>query len=84
MAHAQTDGVKVRCILDPRSSGDRRGKFPVHASVPGALGEFPSRRVDASIGTHFELRVARCYDLESIREEIGLDPSHFRVPAFLQ
>ena len=84
MAHAQTDGVKVRCILDPGSRRDRRGKLPVHASVRGALGEFPSRRVDALIGTHFELRVARCYDLESIREEIGLDPSRFLVPAFLQ
>ena len=84
MAHAQTDGVRVRCILDPRSRRDGRGKFPVHASVLGALGEFPSRRVDALIGTHFELRVARCYDLEAIREEIGLDPSRFLVPAFLQ
>ena len=84
MAHSRTDRVKVRCILDPRSRRDRRGDLPVHASVRGALGEFPSRRVDALIGTHFELRVARCYDLDTIREEIGLDPSRFLIPAFLQ
>ena len=84
MAHWRTDGVQVRCILDPRSSRDRRGELPVHASVRSALGEFPSRRVDALIGTHFDLRVAKCYDLEAIRKEIGLDPSRFLIPAFLQ
>ena len=26
MAHSRTDGVQVRCILDPRSSRDRRGR----------------------------------------------------------
>ena len=84
IAHSRTDGVRVRCILDPKSSRDRRGEFPVHASVRSALGEFPNRRVDALIGTHFELRVAGCYDLEAVREEIGLDPSRFLIPAFLQ
>ena len=84
MAHSRTDGVQVRCILDPRSTRDRRGKIPVHASVPGALREFPNRRVDALIGTHFDLRVAECYDLEAIRDELGLDQSRFLVPAFLQ
>ena len=84
MAHAQTDGVEVRCILDPRSSRDRRGKFPVHASVSGALREFLSRRVDALIGTHFELRVSGRYDLDGIRDALGLDQSRFLVPAFLQ
>ena len=84
MAHSRTDGVQVRCILDPRSTRDSRGKIPVHASVPGALREFPNRRVDALIGTHFDLRVAECYDLEAIRDELGLDQSCFLVPAFLQ
>ena len=84
MAHSRTDGVQVRCILDPRSNRDRRGKLPVHASVPAAMREFPSRRVDALIGTHFDLRVAACYDLEAIRDDLGLDPSRFLVPAFLQ
>ena len=84
MAHSRTDGVQVRCILDPSSTRDRRGKIPVHASVPGALPEFPNRRVDALIGTHFDLRVAECYDLEAIRNELGLDQSRFLVPAFLQ
>ena len=84
MAHTQTDGVKVRCILDPRSARDRRGKIPVHASVPGTLGEFPNRRVDALIGTHFDLRIAGRYDLEAIRDALGLDQSRFLVPAFLQ
>ena len=84
MAHSRTDGVQVRCILDPSSTRDRRGKIPVHASVPGALREFPNRRVDALIGTHFDLRVAECYDLEAIRKELGLDQSRFLVPAFLQ
>ena len=41
-------------------------------------------RVDALIGTHFDLRVAECYDLEAIRDELGLDQSRFLVPAFLQ
>ena len=84
MALAQTDGLKVRSILDPRSTRGRRGKLPVHTSTAGALEEFPNRRVDALIGTHFELRVAGCYDLEAIRDELGLDPSRFLVPAFLQ
>ncbi len=84
MAHSRTDGVQVRCILDPSSTRDRRGKIPVHASVPGALREFPNRRVDALIGTHFDLRVAECYDLEAIRDDLGLDQSRFLVPAFLQ
>ena len=84
MAHSRTDGVDVRCILDPRSIRDRRGRIPVHASVPGALREFPNRRVDALIGTHFDLRVAECYDLEAIREALGLDSSRFLIPAFLQ
>ena len=84
MARAQTDGVKVRCILDPRSTRDRRGKIPVHASVRGALREFPNRRADALIGTHFDLRVSGCYDLEAVRDELGLDQSRFLVPAFLQ
>ena len=84
MAHSRTDGVQVRCILDPRSTRDRRGRIPVHASVPGALGEFSNQRVDALIGTHFDLRVAECYDLEAIRNELGLDQSRFLVPAFLQ
>ena len=56
----------------------------MHASVPGALREFPNRRVDALIGTHFDLRVAECYDLETIRDDLGLDQSRFLVPAFLQ
>ena len=84
MALAQTDGLKVRSILDPRSTRGRRGKLPVHTSPAGALEEFPNRRVDALIGTHFELRVAGCYDLEAIRDKLGLDPSRFLVPAFLQ
>ena len=84
IARSRTDGVQVRCILDPMSTRDRRGKLPVHASVPGAMREFPNRRADALIGTHFDLRVAECYDLEAIREELGLDPSRFLVPAFLQ
>ena len=84
IALTQTDGVKVRAILDPRSTRERRTKIPVHALVAGALAEFPNRRVDVLIGTHFELRVAGCYDLEAIRDELGLDPSRFLVPAFLQ
>ena len=84
MAHTQTDGVEVRCILDPRSSRGRRGKIPVHASVPDALREFSNRRVDALIGTHFDLRVSGRYDLEAIRDALGLDQSRFLVPAFLQ
>ena len=84
MAHVQTDGVEVRCILDPVSVRDRRGEIPVHASVRGALREFPNRRADALIGTHFDLRVAGRYDLEAIRDELGLDQSRFLVPAFLQ
>ena len=84
MAHSQADGVTVRCILDPRSARGRRGKIPVHASVPGTLGEFPNRRVDALIGTHFDLRIAGRYDLEAIRDALGLDQSRFLVPAFLQ
>ena len=84
IALTQTDGVKVRAILDPRSTRERRAKIPVHALVEGALAEFPNRRVDVLIGTHFELRVAGCYDLEAIRDELGLDPSRFLVPAFLQ
>ena len=84
MAHSRTDEVQIRCILDPSSTRDRRGRIPVHASVPGALREFPNRRVDALIGTHFDLRVAECYDLEAIRDELGLDQSRFLVPAFLQ
>ena len=84
MANTQTDEVKARCILDPRSARDRRGKIPVHASVRDALREFPNRRTDALIGTHFNLRVAGCYDLEAIRDNLGLDQSRFLVPAFLQ
>ena len=84
MAHAQTGGVKVRCVFDPRSTRDRRGKIPVHASVSGTLGECPNRRVDALIGTHFDLRLSGRYDLEAIRDELGLDQSRFLVPAFLQ
>ena len=84
MALARTDGVTVRAILDPRSTRERRAKIPIHTSVTDALEVFPSRRADALIGTHFELRVSECYDLDSIREEIGLDSSRFLVPAFLQ
>ena len=84
IALARTDGLQVRSILDPRSARGRRGKLPIHASVAGALDEFPNRRADALIGTHFELRVAGRYDLEAIREELGLDPSRFLMPAFLQ
>ena len=51
---------------------------------PARLREFPNRRVDALIGTHFDLRVAGCYDLEAIRDALGLDQSRFLVPAFLQ
>lgn len=84
MAHSRTDGVTVRCILDPRSARNRRGKLPVHTSTTSALREFPNRRVDALIGTQFELRVAGRYDLETIRDELGLDQSRFLVPEFLQ
>ena len=84
MALARTEGVTVRSILDPRSARERRGKIPVHTSVAGALREFPNARVDALIGTHFELRVSGRYDLEAIRDELRLDPSRFLVPAFLQ
>ena len=84
MAHARTNGVTVRAILDPRSTRERRARIPIHASVTSALEEFPNRRADALIGTHFALRVAERYDLDAIREEIGLDPSRFLVPAFLQ
>ena len=84
MAQSRTDGVQVRCILDPRSGRDMRGNIPIHASVPGALGEFPNLRVGALIGTHFDLRVAECYDLEAIRDTLGLNQSRFLVPAFLQ
>ena len=84
MALGRTEGVKVRAILDLRSSRERRAKIPIHASAAGALGEFPNRRVDALIGTHFELRVPEFYDLDAIRDELDLDPSRFLVPAFLQ
>lgn len=84
MALARTDGVMVRAILDPRSSRERRARIPVHTSVKDALEEFPNHRADALIGTHFELRVAERYDLDAIREALGLDPSRFLVPAFLQ
>lgn len=84
MAQSRTDEVQVRCILDPRSGRDIRGNIPVHASVPGALGEFPNRRVGALIGTQFDLRVAECYDLDAIRDALGLDQLRFLVPAFLQ
>ena len=84
MALARTDGVTVRAILDPRSTRERRARIPVHTSVKDALEEFPNRRADALIGTHFELRVAERYDLNTIREALGLDPSRFLVPAFLQ
>ena len=52
--------------------------------MTSALEEFPNRRADALIGTHFELRVAERYDLDTIREALGLDASRFLVPAFLQ
>ena len=84
MAHARAGSVTVRCILDPWSSRSRHGTFPVHSSVPVALQEFPNRRVDALIGTHFDLRVGERYDLDAIRDELGLDHSRFLVPAFLQ
>ena len=84
MALGRTEGVNVRAILDPRSNREQRARLPVHSSVAVALSEFPNRRVDALIGTHFELRVAELYHLDTIREEIGLDPSRFLVPAFLQ
>ncbi len=84
MALARTDGVMVRAILDPRSTLERRARIPIHASVASTLEEFPNRRADALIGTHFELRVAERYDLNTTREELGLDPSRFLVPAFLQ
>lgn len=84
MALAGADGPKPRSILDPRSARGRRGKLPVHATAAEALEEFPHRRADALIGTHFDLRVAGRYDLEAIRGELGLDPSRFLAPAFLQ
>ena len=84
MALARTDGVTVRAILDPRSTRERRARIPIHASVADALEEFPNRRADALIGTQFELRVPERYDLDAIREKLGLDPSRFLVPAFLQ
>ena len=84
LVHARTEEVKVRCILDPRSVQARRGKIPVHASVPAALQEFPNLRVDALIGTHFDLRITGRYDLDGIRNELGLDQARFLVPAFLQ
>ena len=84
LARADGDGVKVRAILDPRSSREQRARIPVHASVAGALAAFPNGRVDALVGTHFELRVAECYDLDAVREGLGLDPSRFLIPAFLQ
>ena len=74
----------MRAILDPRSTRERRSRIPVHTSVANALKEFPNRRADALIGTHFELRVAERYDLDATREALGLDPSRFLVPAFLQ
>ena len=84
MAHPRTDGLNVRCILDPGSARNRRGKIPIHASVHEALREFPNRRVDALIGTHFDLRISGRYDLEAIREGLGLEQSRFLVPEFLQ
>ena len=84
MALARTDGVTIRAILDPRSNRERHAGIPIHTTVGGALEEFPNRRADALIGTHFELRVPERYDLDAIREELGLDPARFLVPAFLQ
>ena len=84
MALTRIDGVNARAILDPRSARGHRGELPVHLSVHSVLREFPNGRADALIGTHFELRVPECYDLEVIRTEIGLDQSRFLIPAFLQ
>ena len=84
IALTRTDEVKARAILDPRSARGWRGRLPVHSSVSGALQEFPGRRVDALVGTHFELRFLECYDLDAIRGEVGLDQSRFLIPAFLQ
>jgi len=84
MARARTDGVTVRAILDPRSTRERHAGIPIHTTTFGALEEFPNRRADALIGTHFELRIAEHYDLDAVRTELGLDRSRFLVPAFLQ
>lgn len=84
MALTRVDGVTVRVILDPNSDRGHRGELPVHRSGRAALQELPSGRADALIGTHFELRVPECYDLEAIRMEIGLDQSRLLIPAFLQ
>jgi len=74
----------VRAILDPRSTRERHAGIPIHTTTFGALEEFPNRRADALIGTHFELRIAEHYDLDAVRTELGLDRSRFLVPAFLQ
>ena len=84
MALTRVGGVNVRAILDPKSDRGHRGELPVHSSVRAALQELPGGRAEALIGTHFELRVPECYDLEAIRMEIGLDQSRFLIPAFLQ
>lgn len=84
MALARTEGVTIRAILDPRSSREQRAKISIHTSAAHALDAFPNRRVDALIGTHFELRVTECFDLDAIRDELGLEPPRFLVPAFLQ
>ena len=84
IALTRFDRVRARAILDPHSVDRRRGPLPVHPSLGGVLREFPTGRVDALVGTHFELRIPESYDLDAIREDIGLEPSRVLIPAFLQ
>ena len=84
IALTRIDGVRARAILDPHAVDGRRGGLPVHPTVGGVLQEFPTGRVDVLVGTHFELRIPECYDLDAIRDDIGLDPSRVLIPAFLQ
>lgn len=80
---SRTGSVRAGCVLDPQSGHRSCAGLPVAVSADSARGHLPDGRVDALVGTHFDVRKPARFDLEGLRAALALDAQQVLIPSFI-
>lgn len=80
---SQIEGIKIHCVLDPDSENDQCAGLPVKTTIDEVTDCLPNGRVDAIIGTKFDMNIKQNQSLKVIREAFNLDRSRLLIPAFI-
>ncbi|MEZ5667675.1 MAG: winged helix-turn-helix transcriptional regulator [Alphaproteobacteria bacterium] len=80
---SRSETVRAHCVLDPRSTRSRCAGLPVVTGPEQVLAQMPAGRLDALVGTHFEVRLPKRYDLDALRTALALDAQQLLIPPFI-